>query len=106
MVIAEREQSWDQEMNIQRVGRATQREAGIPAWKVLQLLQVGKVRNLSKQCSAKAPWPKYPIGGTLAASCYTTCSHLLNPCNCHLFCQAPGFALSGEVIVHLASAEE
>lgn len=33
MVIAKREQSWDQEMNIQRVGRATHREAGIPAGK-------------------------------------------------------------------------
>lgn len=55
MVTAEREQSWDQERDIQRVGRVTQREAAIPAGKVLQLLQVGKVRNLSKQRSAKAP---------------------------------------------------
>lgn len=33
-------------------------------------------------------------------------AHLLNPCNSHLLCHVPGFALSGEVIVHLASAEE
>lgn len=42
----------------------------------------------------------------MAASCYATHSHLLNPCNSHLLFHVPGFALSGEVIVHLASAEE
>lgn len=31
-----------------RMGRFKQREAGIPEGKVSQLLQVGKVRNLSK----------------------------------------------------------
>ena len=47
-----------------------------------------------------------PRGWDMAPSHHATCPHLLNPCNSHLLLHVPGFALSGEVIVHLPSAEE
>jgi hypothetical protein len=70
-----------------------------------RLFQEGKVRLIPVNDVLRHQSPK-PHRMMLAPRFCTAYAHLLNPCNGHLLLHAPCFALSGEVIVHLARAEE